>query len=365
MERNFNRKLVLEDGSEYYGYGFGADCDRVCELVFNTSMVGYQEMLFDPSCAGQAVVMTYSIIGNYGITDENFENKNPAIGALIVYDYNDEPSNFRHTKTLSDFAEENGIPGIYGFDTRELTRKIRDNGTCKVLITTADTPTEGALSTIKEAPELKEKIKLVSCKKRWYSKVENASFNVVAIDCGIKPGVVKSLNRLSCNVIIVPYDTTAEEIENLRPDGIFVSNGPGSAEEAVEVSETVKRLKGKYPMFGIGLGNEIIALAYGAEIYKLKFGHRGDNHPIRNLETNGIEIASQYHGYAIKEESLAKTPLKITHKNLLDGTIEGISCEDEHVRGVQFYPEGNPEPRESSYLYVSFTEDMRRWQKNA
>ena len=305
--KSFNRKLVLEDGSEYCGYGFGSPCQLVCELVFNTSMVGYQEIVSDPSYTDQAVVMTYPLIGNYGITDDDFECKNPSIGALIVYDYNDRPSNFRYTKTLSELLEENGIPGIYGVDTRRLTRSIRDFGSRRCIITDISTPVGEALEIIKNTPVPHDAVARVSCKKRWYSRTANPQFNVVALDCGIKLGIVRSLNRLGCNVTVVPYDTPAEEIEFMKPDGVFLSNGPGDPEDVTPVIETVKKLRGKYPLFGICLGHQMISLAYGAKTYKLKFGHRGGNHPVLNKLTGKIEITSQNHSYAVDNDSLEGT----------------------------------------------------------
>lgn len=352
--KSFNRKLVLEDGSEYCGYGFGSPCQRVCELVFNTSMVGYQEIVSDPSYTDQAVVMTYPLIGNYGITDDDFECKNPSIGALIVYDYNDRPSNFRYTKTLSELLEGNGIPGIYGVDTRRLTRSIRDFGSRRCIITDISTPVGEALEIIKNTPVPHDAVARVSCKKRWYSRTANPQFNVVALDCGIKLGIVRSLNRLGCNVTVVPYDTPAEEIEFMKPDGVFLSNGPGDPEDVTPVIETVKKLRGKYPLFGICLGHQMISLAYGAKTYKLKFGHRGGNHPVKNLETGKIEITSQNHSYAVNEKSLENTGLKVTHVNILDNTVEGIRDERSKMFSVQYHPESAPGPQDSAYLFDKF-----------
>lgn len=352
--KSFNRKLVLEDGSEYCGYGFGSPCQRVCELVFNTSMVGYQEIVSDPSYTDQAVVMTYPLIGNYGITDDDFECKNPSIGALIVYDYNDRPSNFRYTKTLSELLEENGIPGIYGVDTRRLTRSIRDFGSRRCIITDISTPVGEALEIIKNTPVPHDAVARVSCKKRWYSRTANPQFNVVALDCGIKLGIVRSLNRLGCNVTVVPYDTPAEEIEFMKPDGVFLSNGPGDPEDVIPVIDLVKKLRGKYPIFGICLGHQMISLACGAETYKLKFGHRGGNHPVKNLETGKIEITSQNHSYAVNEKSLENTGLKVTHVNILDNTVEGIRDERSKMFSVQYHPESAPGPQDSAYLFDKF-----------
>ena len=360
-----NKKIVLEDGSEYCGYSFGADTERVCEIVFNTSMVGYQEIVSDPSYTDQMVVMTYPLIGNYGICDDDFECKNPSIGGLIVYDYNDRPSNFRYTKTLSELLEENNIPGISGVDTRKLTRSIRDLGSRRVIITSIDTPKEEALEKIKNTPVPHDQVSRVSSKKRWYSRTANPKFNVVAIDCGIKLNIVRSLNKLGCNVTVVPFDTSPEKIEFMKPDGIFLSNGPGDPEDVTPVIETVKKLKGKYPIFGICLGHQIIALASGAKTYKLKFGHRGGNHPVLNKKTGKIEITSQNHSYAVNEKSLENTGLSVTHINLLDKTVEGLENKEERIFSVQYHPESAPGPQDSGYLFGEFIKYMEEAKNNA
>lgn len=357
--KSYNKKLVLEDGSEYLGFGFGADCDRVCEIVFNTSMAGYQEIVSDPSYTDQFVVMTYPLIGNYGITDDDFECKNPSIGGLIVYDYNDRPSNFRYTKTLSELLEENNIPGIYGVDTRKLTKSIRDIGSRRALITSPEVSAEKAIEIIKGTPSMHDAVSRVSSRKRWYSRTANPKFNVVAVDCGIKLNIIRSLNKLGCNVTVVPYDTKPEEIEFMKPDGIFLSNGPGDPTDVIPVIETVKALKGKYPIFGICLGHQIISIAYGGETYKLKFGHRGGNHPVMNKLTGKIEITSQNHSYAVKPESLDSTELEITHINLLDGTVEGVECKKDRIFSVQYHPESAPGPQDSKYLFDKFIGYMK------
>ncbi len=363
--KEIDRKIILEDGSEYYGYGFGSYDDRVCEIVFNTSMAGYQEIVSDPSYTYQAVVMTYPLIGNYGIADDDFESKNITIGALIVRDYNDMPSNFRYTKTLSELLEENQIPGIFGVDTRKLTRSIRDKGSRRVLITGISTSREQGLDIIKNTPEPHDSVAKVSCKKRWYSRTSNPRFNVVAIDCGIKLNIIRSLNRYGCNVTIVPYDTTAEEIEFMKPDGIFLSNGPGDPKDVAPVIELVKRVKGRYPIFGICLGHQLIALAYGAKTYKLKFGHRGGNHPVKNIASGKIEITSQNHSYAVDQESVKNTGLDITHMNLLDNTVEGLACAPDRVFSVQYHPESAPGPQDSYYLFEQFIRAMKEAKDNA
>ena len=356
--KEFNKKIVLEDGEEYLGYGFGADKEAICEIVFNTSMVGYQEIVSDPSYTYQMVVMTYPLIGNYGITDEDYETKQPTIGGMVVREYNDLPSNFRYTKTLSEYLEENDIPGIWGLDTRKLTRSIRDKGSRKVIITDITTSKEDALKKLNAYDIPKDAVSKVSCKKKWYSRTANYKYNVVAVDCGIKLNIIRSLNKRGCNVTIVPYNTTAKEIESLKPDGVFLSNGPGDPEDVKEVIKLVKELRGKYPIFGICLGHQMISLAYGAKTYKLKFGHRGGNHPVLNLETDKIEITSQNHSYAVDEKSLEKTDLVPTHKNILDNTIEGVECKKDKVFSVQYHPESAPGPQDSGYLFDKFIKIM-------
>ncbi|HBJ11028.1 MAG TPA: carbamoyl phosphate synthase small subunit [Ruminococcaceae bacterium] len=360
----YNRKLVLEDGAEYYGTGFGYTGDAVCEIVFNTSMVGYQEIISDPSYTYQAVVMTYPLIGNYGTADEDYETKNPTIGGLIVREYNDLPSNFRYTKTLSEVMEEYKIPGLAGIDTRKLTRSIRDLGSRRGIITNADTPTDLALEKIKNTPVPHDAVARVSCKKRRYSRTANAKYNVVAIDCGIKLNIIRSLNARGCNVTVMPYNTSASEVEKMKPDGIFLSNGPGDPEDVIPVIDLVKKLRGKYPIFGICLGHQMICLACGTETYKLKFGHRGGNHPVKSLETGKIEITSQNHSYAVNEKSLENTGLKVTHINLLDNTVEGVSDEKSKLFSVQYHPESAPGPQDSAYLFDKFTSLMEE-NKNA
>ncbi len=335
---NYNRKIVLEDGSEYFGYSFGYECEKVCELVFNTAMLGYQEIISDPTYTYQAVVMTYPIIGNCGTADDDFETKVPTLGGLVVREYNDVPSNFRATKTLAEVMEDYKIPGIFGPDTRELTRKIRDNGTCKVLFTSIDTSKEKALEILNATEIPTDAVEKVSCKKRWYSRTPNMKYNVVAIDCGIKLSLIRTLNAKGCNITVVPYDTTAEEVMKMKPDGIYISDGPGNPENVQPVIELVKTLKGKCPIIGVGLGHEIIGLAYGAKTYKLKFGHRGTNHSIRSLINNTLRNHLQNHGYAVDADSIDGTDLKITHLNVFDKTVEGISCEKDNVYGVQYLP---------------------------
>ena len=358
MNLNYNKKIILEDGSEYLGYGFGANCEKICEIVFNTSPVGYQEILSDPSYTYQAVVMAYPLIGNYGMNVDDYETETPTIGAFIVRDYNDRPSNFRSSNTLSQIMEKYNIPGIYGVDTRKIVRSIRDLGSRLVLITDVNTTKEEGIKKIADYTPPKDAVSKVSRKLICKYKVSDAKFHVVAVDCGMKQNIVRSLNAKKCNVTVVPFDTPQETIESLNPDGVFLSNGPGDPTDVTPVIELVKGIRGKYPIFGICLGHQIISLAYGAKTYKLKFGHRGGNHPVKNLATGKLEITSQNHSYAVDIESLKSTDLVATHINILDNTVEGVECAKEKVFSVQYHPESAPGPEDSSYLFDKFIKIM-------
>lgn len=359
LKSDYNRKIILEDGQEYFGYSFGAEESRVSEIVFNTSMAGYQEILSDPSYTDQAVVMTYPLIGNYGMAAEDYESDHPTIGALIVRQYNDEPSHHRSVSSLADVMKEFDIPGVYGVDTRRLTRSIRDRGSRKALITGADMPLEEGLRILRESPVPHDAVSRVSCHHRIDRPADRPVFHVAAIDCGMKANIARSFASLGCRLTIVPWNTSAEDIAQLEPDGVFLSNGPGDPEDVPETIETVRSLIGRYPIFGICLGHQILALAYGAKTYKLHFGHRGGNHPVKNLITGSIEITSQNHSYAVDADSLANTPLTVTHINLLDGTVEGLKCARDRVFSVQYHPESAPGPQDSFYLFEQFLEIMK------
>lgn len=358
MEKPYDRKIILEDGTEYKGYSFGAVKDTVTELVFNTSMVGYQEIISDPSYAYQTVVMSYPLIGNYGMNSEDYESETPAIGGLIVRDYNDFPSNFLSTESLSSAMARFNIPGVSGVDTRKLVRSIRDFGSRRCLITGCGTSKEEGMEIISGTFIPSDAVSKVSRKNAVRYGAEG-DIGVVAIDCGMKNNIIRSFIRRGVSVTAVPYDTAAAEIKKMNPDGVFISNGPGDPADAKPVINTVKALIGKYPVFGICLGHQIISLAYGAETYKLKFGHRGGNHPVKNLLTGRTEITSQNHSYAVEKESLGKTPLKITHLNLLDKTVEGVECVKDKVFSVQYHPESAPGPEDSGYLFDKFIRMIR------
>ncbi len=367
MRKEYNRKLIFEDGSEYYGYGFGADSECVCEIVFNTSMVGYQEILSDPSYTDQAVVMTYPLIGNYGMADDDYETERPTIGALIISEINHAPSNFRSTQTLDEVMKTYGIPGIWGIDTRKLTRSIRDIGSRKVLLCGIQITPEEGVQILKCRDIPTDAVSRVSCKTIRTEKTDHtdtAPYHVVAVDCGMKKNIIRSLLRKGCDVTVVPYNISAEEILSLHPDGLFLSNGPGDPTDIPELIETIRTLHGAFPTFGICLGHQILCLSYGAHCYKMKFGHRGGNHPVQNLETGKIEITSQNHSYSVDADSLDHTPLQVTHINLLDYTIEGVRYDADHMFSVQYHPESAPGPEDSTYLFDQFIALMSDFRRN-
>ncbi len=353
MAKEFDRKLVFEDGSEYYGYAFGAAGTKVCEAMFNTSPVGYQEIVTDPTYTDQLVVMTYPVIGNCGICDEDDETKIPNLGALAVRDYNDIPSNFRSTRTLAGVMEEFGIPGICGIDTRKLVRSIRDHGSRLCCICDATVKTEDAIEMIRSTPVRTDAVKRVSTCAKRYSKTAHHKYNVVAVDCGVRLTTMKTLNRCGCNVTVVPYDSAAEEIFSMRPDGVLFTDGPGDPADVPETVSLLKSLLGKVPVFGEGLGHQLLALAYGAKTAKMKFGHRGGNYPVRDVATGKIEITSQNHSYIVDKESLQNSPLTVTQVNVIDGTVEGMECAEDKAFSVQYHP--------NTAAYEKFTQLMEEY----
>lgn len=357
------KKLMFENGAVFSGEGFGADREAVCEVVFNTSMVGYQEIYSDCSYNAQFVCMTYPLIGNYGLADEDYETRTPVIGGLIVREYNESLANFRAAKTLADSMEEHGIPGIEGVDTRKITRMIRSEGSMRAVLCNEGTSEATARLMLAETPIPHDQVARVSCKKKWYARTAGVRFNVVAVDCGIKLGIVRNLVDRACNVTVVPYNTPAEEILALAPDGVVLSNGPGDPQDVGPVIELVRELQGKLPIFGICLGHQMIALANGCSTYKLGFGHRGGNHPVKNLATGTIEMTSQNHSYAVAAESVAGTGLTVTHHNLLDGTVEGLENRGEMIFSVQFHPENRPGPQDTAYLFDKYLGMMEKAKK--
>lgn len=346
------RYLILEDGSYYEGEAFGSDNFRIGEIVFNTSMTGYQETLSDLSYCGQIVVMTYPLIGNYGINRDDFESLNPAIFGFIVKEACKEPNNFRSVNNLDSFLKSKEIAGIEKIDTRAITKKIREIGTIKAIMSDSLKDKDNIIKKLKNSPYANNQVKTVSTQKAY--PIPNGGKKVILIDYGAKLGIIRELSKRNCNLIVVPYNTSADEILNLNPDGIMLSNGPGNPKDIPESIETIKKLIGKLPIFGICLGHQIISLACGADTIKLKFGHRGGNHPVKDLETNKVAITSQNHSYAVKIESLSKTNLILTHISLNDKSCEGIKHKKYPVFSVQYHPESKPGPEDSKYLFDNF-----------
>jgi len=356
--------LVLEDGTSFVGQGFGSPNEVFVELVFNTSMVGYQEIMSDPSYTDQAVVMTYPLIGNYGLNNEDYETKIPTMSGFVVRDYNPQPSNFRSKNTLEEVMEKYGIAGISGVDTRKIARHIRNFGSCKALITQDDISVEDAVAKIKSHLVPNDAVSRVTTKEVYHLGDEKtADYHIVAIDCGMKANIPRMMVQKNMYVTIVPYNTSIEDILSYQPDGVFISNGPGDPTDVKVTIENIKKLRGVLPIFGICLGHQIISLAYGAKTYKLKFGHRGGNHPVKNLMTDKLEITSQNHSYAVDVDSVKNTDLEITHINLLDNTVEGVRCTKDFVFSVQYHPESAPGPQDSAYLFDTFIGEIKRFKE--
>lgn len=357
------RYLVLEDGSFYEGEGFGSNEYKIGELVFNTSMTGYQEILTDNSYCGQIVMMTYPLIGNYGINRDDNESVKPAVFGFVIKDYCDQPSNFRADETLDTYLKQVKIPGIYGVDTRAITRKIRAIGTLKASFCDTEEEIPALVDILKKADFLHDQVARVSTKNVY--PIPGRGKKVVVMDFGIKLSILRELSKRNCDLIVVPYDTTAEEILAYHPDGVMLSNGPGDPADLTEVIQTVAQLIGRVPVFGICLGCQLISLACGAKTYKLKFGHRGANNPVVNLETGRVEITSQNHGFAVDQESLKETDLVMSFQALNDKSCEGVRHTKAPCFAVQYHPEANAGPQDSNYLFDKFIEMMDEEKKNA
>lgn len=353
-----NKKLILQDGHVFEGVGFGSNNKQIAEIVFNTSVVGYQEILSDPSYCGQIVCMSYPLIGNYGLTAEDYESKKIYISGFVVREYNDSPSNFRFTTTLGEAMDEANVSGISEIDTRELVRIIRDNGSQLAMICDIDYDTDLAVKELNTYNAPTNQVSKVSTKKIWYSRTHNPKYTVVAVDCGMKMNIVRKLNQFGCNVIVVPYNTPYDVVMGYKPDGLFISNGPGDPTDAKEVIDLVKQARGKLPILGICLGHQIIGLSYNAKTYKMKFGHRGANHPVIDLETGKVEITSQNHSFAIDKASLEGTGLTLTHINLIDKEAEGMIDKANSVISVQYHPESAAGPEDSEYIFSKFIKLM-------
>lgn len=365
--------LALADGTVFEGTSFGADGETTGEVVFNTSLMGYQEVLTDPSYKGQIVTMTYTQQGNYGINPEDVESIKPWAEGFIVKDPCLFPSNWRSTESLMGYLMRNRIVGISGIDTRALTRIIRDKGAMQGVISTVEGDYAKLVKKAQDLPTLvgRDLVREVSCPKpyEWHGELWSLEqggypkpggdkrFRVVAYDFGMKKNILRNLSAAGCSVTVVPASTPARDALAMDPDGIFLSNGPGDPDAVGYAKETVRELIGKKPIFGICLGHQILSLALGGKTYKLKFGHRGANQPVMDLTTGKVEITSQNHGFAVDIDSL-KDKASLTHINLNDRTCEGIALKDRPVFSVQYHPEASPGPHDSQYLFKRFTDMM-------
>lgn len=363
--------IYLEDGTVFKGIGFGARGTAVGELVFNTSMTGYQKILTDPSYKGQIITMTYPLIGNYGVSDIDNESDGIHAFGLVIKDLCDMPSNSNSVMSLDQWLREQKVPGVFGVDTRQITKKIRKFGTVKCLISTEDI-------SIAEAKELCSKgelrgdwMKEASTKEKYVleptAATEEKPYEVAVLDFGVKTNILRCLQVRNCRLTVYPYGTRAAEILQENPDGIFLTNGPGDPEEAKEAIEEVHNLirTSEVPMFGICMGHQILALALGGKTYKLKYGHRGGNHGVYDKETKRSYITSQNHGYAVQHESIILKGMEVTHLNLNDGTVEGMEHRDLPIFSVQFHPEASPGPDDNAYLFDKFINRMKGDRENA
>ena len=355
--------LALEDGKIFRGNSFGAKCERFGEVVFNTSMSGYQEIITDPSYKGQIVAMTYPLIGNYGVTQEDAESRQPFVEGFAVKEYSKIASNWRHEKSLGDYLKENNIPGIEGIDTRELTLHIRQAGAMKAVLSTLDLDEKSLVRKAGDSQGLIgiDLVKEVTIKKQFIWSQGKTRFKVVALDCGVKYNMLRELMKNGCAVTVVPADTTADEILGMNPDGVLLSNGPGDPAAVTYVVETVRKLIGRVPIFGICLGQQMLGLALGGKTYKLKFGHHGANHPVKDLKTGRVWITVQNHGFCVDVDSLNKKDIEITHINLNDRTLEGLKHKKYPIFSVQFHPEASPGPHDAKYLFGDFIKLMESW----
>ena len=364
-------KLVLEDGRSFTGKSFGYEGEVTGEIVFNTSLSGYQEILTDPSYCGQLVTMTYPLIGNYGINDEDTESIGPQVSGFVVREYCQNPSNWRSSASLQDYLCSHQILGIEGIDTRALTRHIRDQGAMRAILSSVDLDEESLRKKVINSPQMEglNLVDRVTCESvyEWNEKNQaswrngesnNASsnFHIVVYDFGVKRNILRKFVERGCRVSVVPLSHTADDILKMAPDGVFLSNGPGDPDAVKSVIPHIAQLLRAKPTFGICLGHQLMALALGGKTYKLKFGHRGANHPVMNLLNETIEITAQNHGFAVDMDSLPEGEVSITHVNLNDKTLEGFKHKQYPAFSVQYHPEASSGPHDSDYLFDQFME---------
>ena len=371
--------LALADGRIFYGQSFGACGEISGEVVFNTSMSGYQEILTDPSYCGEIVTMTYPLIGNYGINREDVESSRPHLSGFIVKEACDIPSNWRSEMSLHAYLKENHIIGLAGIDTRALVRHIRDKGAQTGVLSTLDLDADSLVAKAQAAPSIvgRDLVREVTCTESYawdeglwdlasgYQQAQGpAGFKVVAYDFGIKRNILRNLVSKGCAVTVVPADTPAADVLAMQPDGVFLSNGPGDPEPITYAQENIRKLLGKVPLFGICLGHQLLSIALGGKTYKLKFGHRGGNQPVRRGEGHNVEITSQNHGFAVDAASLQSDAV-VTHINLNDNTVEGIEHKTMPAFSVQYHPEASPGPHDANYLFGEFITLMEKWKSRS
>ena len=369
--------LALEDGTVFTGRSFTGHGEAVGEVVFNTSMSGYQEILTDPSYCGQIVTMTYPLIGSYGINDTDIESQRIQVKALLVKEYQKYPSNWQSQRSLGDYLKENSIPGIEGLDTRALTRHIRLSGAMKGAVSTRDPDPDSLIEKARQSSDMigSDLVKKVSCREPllWENQApvpveggldqfewpeKRLKWRVVAIDYGVKYNIIRSLEKRGCTVLLLPGDSFSDTINRLEPDGLFLSNGPGDPAAVTYAVETISDQIGRRPIFGICLGHQLIGRALGGRTFKLKFGHRGGNQPVKDLATGKVEITSQNHGFCVDMESINDPDIVLSHINLNDQTLEGLKHRKMPLFSVQYHPEASPGPHDATYLFDRFVEMM-------
>lgn len=353
--------LILENGTKFYGEGFGYEGECVGEVVFTTGMTGYQEAITDQSFNGQILMFTYPLIGNCGINRDDSESIHPTCKGIIVKEVARRPSNWRSAMDLDTYLKLKKIPGIEGIDTRKLTRMLRDKGTIKGCIVSADQDLDRVLATLREISLPINQVQQVSTQTAYPNP--GTKRRVVVVDFGLKHSILRELSKRDCDVVVMPYNSTSVEVLAELPDGVMLTNGPGDPKDVPEAVEMIRGILGKVPVFGICLGHQLFALACNADTYKLKFGHRGFNHPVREIATGRIDFTSQNHGYAIDPKSLSKTSLMVTHQEINDNTIEGIRHRFLPAFSVQFHPDATPGPHDSVHLFDDFMESMDTWKE--